>query len=327
MFAGARAGMPEDLPMLGWFDFGRDVRSYGLDADDVGLPRLFDDPKHPLPAANGRLLVGARAEGGGMEVRGRLIGAHDLPYFAAGPPAAAGRLGQLPAGVTAAGVVPGNVGYLGANPTQILFPAALLSMHGLLDGTGLPPLPSDAESIGTASVIPGYGTIYTGDMRGLVSMSDGPAIEAHEAQRNLDAVTQAAAGAKSVAYAIAGPQPSLSSGLMDPPGILVDFELADAAAAAQTQAATARLAAWSHIAVTTRDAHIVMRTGPLAESTTGVLADDPLFRTAMTGADPQATAALFHVGGEAFGIPLKALGLSTTPDGADTVMLARLVIG
>ncbi|WP_432983597.1 hypothetical protein [Dactylosporangium sp. CA-233914] len=47
----------------------------------------------------------------------------------------------------------------------------------------------------------------------------------------------------------------------------------------------------------------------------------------MTGADPQATAALFHVGGEAFGIPLKAFGLSATPDGADTVMSARLVIG
>ncbi|GAA3247606.1 hypothetical protein ACFO1B_38775 [Dactylosporangium siamense] len=330
VFAGARAGMPEDLPVLGWFDFGRDVRSYGLDADDVGLPRLFNDPKHPLPAANGRLLVGARAEGGGIEVRGRLIGAHDLPYFAAGPPAAAGRLGQLPAGVTAAGVVPGNLGYLGANPTWILFPAAVSSMQGLLDGAGLPPLPSDAESIGTASMVPGYGTIYTGylgDMRGLLNVSDGPAIEAHEAQRNLDAVAQAAAGAKSVAYATAGPQPSISNAFMDPPGMLVDFELADAAAAAQTQSATAKLAAWSHVTVTARDAHVVMRTGPFAGSATGVLADDPLFRTAMTGADPQATAALFHVGGEAFGIPLKAFGLSTTPDGADTVMVARLVIG
>jgi hypothetical protein len=108
--------------------------------------------------------------------------------------------------------------------------------------------------------------------------------------------------------------------------VLIDLQLADAAAAKQFQTDLADLAKISETTCEQHDDHVTLRAKSYTGGT-GKLADSSLFKEAMADGVAKPTGAVY-IDGKTVGDtgPLKAIGVTTGKDGADTVILARIVI-
>ena len=109
-------------------------------------------------------------------------------------------------------------------------------------------------------------------------------------------------------------------------GLQLDLRLADATAAKQLQTDLAELVkAGGTVCEVERGAR-----GPADEVVQGrdrrKLADDPRFRAATSGGVPGATTALYF-GGEPGSGPATSVGVTVGRDGADTVVMAKILVG
>ncbi|MET7421654.1 hypothetical protein [Dactylosporangium sp. NPDC005555] len=350
-FTAAVAKLPSGQPGLAWADLARatDLQQafFGYDLEDG--EEDVAGPPIALPELKGTLVAGVQAGDDGLEVRARVTGGSGLPLTGGtGAADALALLSALPAGATAAGAGAGPLGDLslfgsgGHLLSSVLFPATLFAGLGDLDPDSLPPPPgvdpglvvtlppgldpSDPESVQRyleqhPELLdrPG-GAVLTFERRG--------GLDPQEVGKANDALGKALAAATSVTFAVAGPQGKPEDqgrpGELSSP-LQVDLRLADAAAAKQLQADLAELLKVGGTVCEVRDDHVILRTKTFAAGAGGTLADDAGFRAATAGGIPAATAAFYVGGGDI--APAKAIGVTVGRDGADTVVMARILIG
>jgi hypothetical protein len=137
------------------------------------------------------------------------------------------------------------------------------------------------------------------------------------------ALTTGLGSAKTVSFTVAG---KTNEGTGQAP-LLLDLQLADAAAAKKLQADLADLGKLSETTCEQHDDHVALRAKGFAAGT-GKLADSPLFKEAMAGGVAKPSSAVYLDGKQVVSDdgPVKAIGVTAGKDGADTVFLARIVI-
>ncbi|MEV4511462.1 hypothetical protein AB0K00_21105 [Dactylosporangium sp. NPDC049525] len=350
-FTSAVAKLPAGQPGLTWADLARAtvlqqafiasaLEDEGLDEEDL--------PADPvaLPQVKGTLVVGVQAADDGIEVRARVSGAAGLPLTGAATGTdALAQLGALSGDATAAAVAAGPLGDLsilgdpGFLLTSVLFPMAMFAgvPDGALDPDILPPgadfdsvvtLPPDVNLSDPEAVrkyIQEHPELFGEHGEGSVTIMGGrtPTVTAEGMRKGTDALAKAVTTATSVSVTVSGSAPTDNA-----PGepVQIDLRLADAAAAKRAQADLSELLKVSGTTCEVRDEHVILRTKTYVAGTKGTLADSARFRAATAGGVPGATAA-FYVDGERSGGPGKAVGGTVGRDGADTVVLARILVG
>jgi hypothetical protein len=340
-FTSAVAKLPADQPGLAWADLARVTElqqaflEAAIDEEDFDEEEAFDIAPVLPPTVKGTLVAGVQAGDDGFEVRARVSG-DGLPLTgaAAGTDALA-LLGALPAGVTAAGVAGGPFGDTsvfgdaGGLLSAVLFP---MSMFGFAVGEGgFDPdeLPPGADPEGEPTLPPGldpsdpeavekylreHPELLTGGAMGL--------------QKGTEALTKAVSTATSVSFTVADlPDTAGQTATVDGPGfgLQLDLRLADAATAKQLQTDLAELVKAGGTVCEVSGEHVVLRTKSY-KAGTGKLADDPRFRAATSGGVPGATTALYF-GGEPGSGPATSVGVTVGRDGADTVVMAKILVG
>ncbi|GAA3186615.1 hypothetical protein ACFO1B_11700 [Dactylosporangium siamense] len=337
-FTSAVAKLPADQPGLAWADLARvtELQRAFLDAaiDEEGFDdeEAFDIAPVLPPTVTGMLVAGVQAGDDGFEVRARVSGG-GLPLTGAtGGTDALALLGALPAGVTAAGVASGPFGNdslfgdTGGLLSTFLFP---MSMFGFAVGeasdpeemppgfdpdTGLPPGVDPSDPAAVEKYFREHPELLTGGAMGM--------------QKSTEALTKAISTATSVSFTVAGlPGTAAQAPTSDGSdlGLQLDLRLADAAAAKQLQTDLAELVKAGGTVCEVRGEHVVLRTKAY-KGGTGKLADDPRFRAATAGGVPNATTALYF-GSEPGSTPATSVGVTVGRDGADTVVMAKILVG
>ncbi|GAA2603798.1 hypothetical protein GCM10010399_38440 [Dactylosporangium fulvum] len=334
-FTSAVATLPPDQPLLGWADLepagklsqklGEDLAEEFLGGGIIGEETGPLPSASPLPEVKGIVVVGAQAVDNAVEVRGRLIGASGVTI---GSPAPATdvvqAIGGLSADAIAAGVLSGPLNDLTTVLGEDLgyLPLTLFGQTLFPEGPAgeIPPeLMSDDPAVFEKYLKEHPELLENGGSFAFAGPPGAPA----DLDKSTKALTAGLSSAKTLSFTVAGKVDEKTGGVP----LLVDVELPDAAAAKKLQGDLTNLTELTGATCEQRDAHVSLRSKSYSGGT-GKLADSPLFKQAMTGGVAKPSAALYLDGKQAFSKsgPVRAIGVTTGHDGADTVFQARIVI-